>query len=113
MCFGFVEQAQGGVAVAVGAQGYEGLQPLQTQPQVSSSAGRGWGGDKEEGLVEMCTAEETQRLGNVSAPSAICNQRALVPTDQFVSCKLHCRFSFSCFWKLSREQKSGYFRLFI
>lgn len=40
MCFGFVEQAQGGVAVAVGSQGYEGLQPLQTQPQVGSSAER-------------------------------------------------------------------------
>lgn len=38
VCFGFVEQAQGGVAVAVRSQGYEGLQPLQTQPQVSSSA---------------------------------------------------------------------------
>lgn len=38
VCFGFVEQAQGGVAIAVGSQGYEGLQPLQTQPQVSSSA---------------------------------------------------------------------------
>lgn len=38
VCFGFVEQAQGGVAVAVWSQGYEGLQPLQTQPQVSSSA---------------------------------------------------------------------------
>lgn len=38
VCFGFVEQAQGGVAVAVGSQRYEGLQPLQTQPQVSSSA---------------------------------------------------------------------------
>lgn len=25
------------MAVAVGSQGYEGLQPLQTQPQVSSS----------------------------------------------------------------------------
>lgn len=37
VCFGFVEQAQGGVAVAVWSQGYEGLQPLQTQPQVSSS----------------------------------------------------------------------------
>ena len=37
VCFGFVEQAQGGVAVAVGSQRYEGLQPLQTQPQVSSS----------------------------------------------------------------------------
>lgn len=41
MCFGFVEQAQGGVAVAVGSQGYEGLQPLQTEPQVSSSAQEG------------------------------------------------------------------------
>lgn len=37
VCFGFVEQAQGGVAVAVGSKGYEGLQPLETQPQVSSS----------------------------------------------------------------------------
>lgn len=40
VCFGFVEQAQGGVAVAVGSQRYEGLQPLQTQPQVGSSAGQ-------------------------------------------------------------------------
>ncbi len=38
MCFGFVEQAQGGVAVAVGSQWYEGLQPLETQPEMSSSA---------------------------------------------------------------------------
>lgn len=37
VCFGFVEQAQGSVAAAVRSQGYEGLQPLQTQPQVSSS----------------------------------------------------------------------------
>lgn len=41
MCFGFVEQAQGGVAIAVGSERYEGLQPLLTQPQVSPSAGEG------------------------------------------------------------------------
>lgn len=45
VCFGFVEQTQGGVAVTVGSQGYEGLQPLQTQPQVSSSAK---GGEKQD-----------------------------------------------------------------
>lgn len=36
MCFGFVEQAQSGVAIAVRSQGNQGLQPLQTQPQVSA-----------------------------------------------------------------------------
>lgn len=37
MCFGFVEQAQSGVAIAVRSQWNEGLQSLQTQPQVSAS----------------------------------------------------------------------------
>lgn len=39
VCFGFVEQAQGGVAVTVRSQRDEGLQPLQTQPQVSPPVG--------------------------------------------------------------------------
>lgn len=37
MCFGFVEQAQSGVAIAVGSQWNQSLQPLQTQPQMSAS----------------------------------------------------------------------------
>lgn len=57
VCFGFVEQAQGGVAVAVRSQRYEGLQPLQTQPQVSSSK---WGTETDRMLVDVHQRNESE-----------------------------------------------------